>query len=170
VLTNVLTAAASTDFTELLRAHRGIILKVSASYCRSRDERDDLAQEIAAALWQSWPAYEPARTFSTWMYRIALNVAISHRRRAQHREHEVLGEADVELVGAADVDIEAQQRFEVLQRAIRLLTPVNRALLLLQLDGCSQRECAEVLGTSEGNVATRLGRIKDQLRRITGTS
>lgn len=161
-------AAASTDFTARLAAHRGIVLKVAASYCRGRDDRDDLAQEISAALWQAWPSYDPSRPVATWMYRIALNVAISHLRRTRRREDEVLGEIDRDLVGAEDVDIEARQRFELLQRAMSTLTPINRALLLLHLEGCSQRECADVLGTTEGNVATRLGRVKEQLRRVTG--
>ncbi len=104
------------------------------------------------------------------MYRVALNVAISHRRRAQHHEQEVADDEAIEAIGAEDVDIVARQRLGTLQRAMRLLTPVNRALLLLHLEGCSQRECAEVLGTTEGNVATRLGRIKDQLRRLAGNA
>ncbi|MBB5877491.1 sigma-70 family RNA polymerase sigma factor [Xanthomonas sp. 3498] len=159
---------AASDFTDLLRAHRGIVYKIAASYGLGYHDREDLAQEIAAALWRAWPSYDPARPFSTWMYRVALNVAISHQRRSRHRDREVAAEHAPDAVGAQDVDIEARQRVALLQQAIRLLSPLNRALLLLQLDGCSQRECAEVLGTSEGNVATRLGRIKDQLRRTTG--
>ncbi|MCL7714328.1 sigma-70 family RNA polymerase sigma factor [Stenotrophomonas sp. CPCC 101365] len=67
-------------FTELLQRHRGILLKVAGSYARQREDREDLAQEIAAQLWRAWPGYDPARPFSTWMYRIALNVAISQLR------------------------------------------------------------------------------------------
>lgn len=160
--------SAPADFTDLLRAHRGIVYKIAAGYCRGRDDREDLAQEIATALWRAWPGYDAARPFSTWMYRVALNVAISHRRRSRAREREVAVDHEVDAVGAEDVDIEARQRLALLRQAIDLLSPLNRALLLLHLDGCSQRECAEVLGTTEGNVATRLGRIKDQLRRTTG--
>jgi RNA polymerase sigma-70 factor, ECF subfamily len=166
----VASAAVLTDFPALLDIHRGIVRKVAASYSRSRDDRDDLTQEIATALWQAWPSYDPARPFSTWMYRVALNVAISHRKRERYRWNEVPDEEAAEIVGAQDVDIDARQQLEALQRAMRQLSPVNRALLLLHLDGCSQRDCAEVLGTTEGNVATRLGRIKDQLRRFTGNA
>lgn len=166
----VLTAAATTTFTDRLQSHRGIVHKIAASYARGQDDKDDLSREIAAALWQAWPSYDPVRPFSTWMYRVALNVAISHCRRAKHRDREISGDEEIDIVGAEDVDIEARQRFQTLQRSIRLLSPVNRALLLLHLQGCSQRECAEVMGTSEGNVATRLGRIRDQLRRHAGTT
>lgn len=163
-----MSTAVQTEFPALLEAHRGIVQKISAGYCRGREDREDLAQEIAAALWQAWPSYDPAQPFSTWMYRVALNVAISHRRRARHRDAEVLGESEADVVGAEDVDIVARQRLQILQRSMCELTPVNRALLILHLEGCSQRECADVLGTTEGNIATRLGRIKEQLRRITG--
>lgn len=120
-----------TDFSTLLRTHRGIVRKVAASYCSDRDDRDDLAQKIAAALWQAWPTYDRERSFSTWMYRVALNVAISHRRRARFRVTEPLEEAGGDAIGAEDVDIVARQRLAELQKAMEALTPVNRALLLL---------------------------------------
>lgn len=65
------------EFARLLQAHHGIVATVAASYCRDPHDRADLAQEIAVQLWRAWPSYDRARTFSTWMYRIALNVAIS---------------------------------------------------------------------------------------------
>ena len=161
--------ADSTDFQSLISAHRGIILKVAASYCSHAEDRADLAQEIALQLWRAWPGYEPGRPFSTWMYRVALNVAISQLRRdSQRRSHEPLTDAHDTLVGDADVDAESRERLALVQRAMQSLGPVDRALLLLHLEGCSHRESAEVLGTTEGNIATRLGRIKQQLRRVAG--
>lgn len=160
------TLAVPADFPALLAAHRGIVHKVAASYARTPEDRADLAQEIALQLWQAWPGYDPARTFSTWMYRVALNVAISWQRREHHRRHEALDDdAQARLTGALDVDVEAREQLALVQRAMRSLTDVDRALLLLHLEGCSHRESAEVLGTTEGNVATRLNRIKSHLRR-----
>ena len=69
-----------TRFAALLDTHRGIVFKVANAYCRHPDDRQDLVQEIAAQLWRAYPGYDPARPFTTWMYRIALNVAISHVR------------------------------------------------------------------------------------------
>jgi RNA polymerase sigma-70 factor (ECF subfamily) len=103
------------------------------------------------------------------MYRIALNVAISQLRRPRP-VHEELATEHEHLVGAADVDAEARQRLALVQRAMQGFGPFDRALLLLHLEGCSQRESAEVLGTTETNVATRLGRIRQQLRRIDATA
>jgi RNA polymerase sigma-70 factor (ECF subfamily) len=158
--------ALTPDFQASLAAHRGIVLKIAATYARSPEDRADLAQDIAMQLWQAWPDYDATRTFATWMYRVALNVAISWQRRERHRRHEALDEeAQAQLTGALDVDAEAREQLALVQRAMASLTDVDRALLLLHLEGCSHRESAEVLGTSEGNVATRLNRIKSHLRR-----
>src|SRR3546814_14735433 len=72
-------------FGELLQQHGCIVFKVAGTYARSAEDRDDLAQEIAVQLWRAWPGYDPSRRFSTWMYRIALNVVISFLRSAAHR-------------------------------------------------------------------------------------
>lgn len=161
------TAAATPDFQSLIAAHRGIILKVAASYSRDAEDRADLAQEIALQLWRAFPRYERERPFSTWMYRVALNVAISQQRR-ERPAHESLDDEHHEMIGAHDVDVESRERLALVQRAMQALAPLDRALLLLHLEGCSHGESGEVLGMTEGNVATRLNRIKQQLRRLAG--
>ncbi|MCC8363810.1 sigma-70 family RNA polymerase sigma factor [Lysobacter sp. A6] len=158
--------ALTLDFQASLAAHRGIVLKIAATYARSPEDRADLAQDIAMQLWQAWPGYDAARNVATWMYRVALNVAISWQRRERHRRHDALDDdAQAHLAGALDVDVEAREQLALVQRAMASLTDVDRALLLLHLEGCSHRESAEILGTTEGNVATRLNRIKSHLRR-----
>ncbi len=166
-------ASASVSTTEAfearLLAHRGIVAKVAASYAWTPEDRADLTQEIALQLWRAWPAYDPARPFPTWMYRVALNVAISHRRRQAQREaHESSDEGHEQIVGERDVDAAVRQQRDLVQRAMRSLGRLDRALLLLHLEGCSHREVGEVLGLSETNAATRLGRIRQQLRNVAG--
>src|SRR3546814_18035389 len=75
-----MTADDHQAFGELLQQHRGIVFKVAGTYARSAEDRADLAQVIAVQLWRAWPAYDPSRRFSPWMYRLALNVAISFLR------------------------------------------------------------------------------------------
>lgn len=164
-------AAKSDDFQSLLAAHRGIVLKIAASYCYDAEDRADLAQDIGLQLWRAWPSYDRSRPFPTWMYRVALNVAISHRRGERHRHlHEPIEEQHEQLVGASDVDAVGRERLAIVQRAMRALGAVDRALLLLNLEGCSHREVGEVLGISESNAATRLGRIRQQLRQVAGAA
>lgn len=165
------TATASDSFQSLLAAHRGIVLKVAASYSRNAADRADLTQDIALQLWRAWPRYDRSRPFPTWMYRVALNVGISHLRSERQRPlHEPLDEAHEQLVGASDVDAIGREQLTIVQRAMRALGAVDRALLLLHLEGCSHRQVGEVLGISESNAATRLGRIKQQLRQIAGAA
>lgn len=165
------TVSVPADFTGLVDAHRGILFKVAASYGRSAEDRADLVQDITLQLWRAWPGYERGRPFATWMYRIALNVAISQQRRERPLDaHDPLGDEHADLVGLTDVDAEDRERLALVRRAMHALGALDRALLLLHLDGCGHREVGEVLGISEGNVATRLGRIKQHLRRQTGAA
>ena len=156
-------------FEARIAAHRGILRKVAASYARDPDDRADLMQEISLQLWRAWPGYTTDRPFSTWMYRVALNVAISHRRRESRRPvADPLDERHDDLVGETDVDAETRQWLALVRRAMQALAPLDRALLLLHLDGVGHRDSGEVLGLGESNVATRLGRIRQQLRRDSG--
>lgn len=153
-------------FMELLQAHRGIVYKVARSYTRSGADRDDLAQEICMQLWRAFPRYDAERTFSTWMYRVALNVAISAARRAYRAEpgrFEPLDEVHLETL-AAEAD-GGEGRIEALYAVIGQLEPLERALILLYLEDKSYADMAEVLGISETNVATKINRIKQTLRR-----
>ena len=164
--TATMTADTRQAFGALLEQHRGIVFKVANTYARDAEDRADLAQEIAAQLWRAWPGYDPARTFSTWMYRIALNVAISFARGDGRRKRHAVP-LDDGLHDVADgnaTDHEADDQVRVLHRFIATLEPLNRALLLLYLEERSTREMAEVLGISESNVTTKVGRLKQRIR------
>jgi RNA polymerase sigma-70 factor (ECF subfamily) len=159
-------------FEPLLREHQRIIFKVAGAYAHSAHDRDDLAQEIAAQLWRSFGSFDESRAkFTTWMYRVALNVAISHARSAKHfgAEHlEPLNDVHLETVagenGAYSEAIERDERLAVLHTFISQLDALNRALVLLYLEDRSYAEIADVLGITETNVATKLNRIKQKLR------
>jgi RNA polymerase sigma-70 factor (ECF subfamily) len=159
-------------FEALLREHQRIVFKVAGGYARSVHDRDDLAQEIAAQAWRSFGRFDERRAkFSTWMYRVALNVAISHLRKSRRfgaAHVEPLGAAHLETVATADTSLsdgmERDERLIALHGLIARLDPLNRALVLLYLDDRSHAEIADVLGISETNVATKLNRIKQKLR------
>ena len=133
---------------------------------RREDERKDLQQEVLAQLWRAFPGYDSERRFSTWMYRIALNVAISSSRRRR----ELLRIDEAATAPAPDPSsTERDQQLRSLQRFVSSLPPLDRALVLLYLDERSQKEIAEVLGITESNVSTRIHRIKQRLReQLTG--
>jgi len=163
------TAAPSADrqaFADLLQRHRGLLAKVVGTYAWHAQDREDLGQEIAVQLWRAWPSYDPRRPVTTWMYRIALNVAISWvRGRSRVLAHSVPLDSDRhDLADPHPHDPETHQQVEQLYRFIHALPPLERALMLLYLEDQSHRQIAEVLGISEGNAATRISRLKQRIR------
>ena len=154
-----------TRFQTLLDLHQKIVFKVARTYCQHAEDRRDLEQEIVAQLWRAFPRYDEGRSFCTWMYRIALNVAISFARSSVHRKkHSV--PLDERAVGPIDDSThERDDMVHALRCFIDRLDHLNRALLLLYLEDNSYKEIAEVLGISETNVATKISRLKQRLRK-----
>ena len=165
-MTSPTDADAREGFQALLQAHRGIVAKVAGTYAWHPDDRDDLMQEIATQLWRAWPGYDPARSFSTWMYRIALNTGISFLRGdSLRRRHAVpLDERVHEIADERGSGHETDERLRILDRFIATLEPLDRALLVLYLEERGTREIAEVLGLGESNVTTKISRLKRRIR------
>lgn len=160
--------AAADEFADLVERHRKIVFKVAHTYCWREADRADLVQDILAELWRAFPRYDRSRPFATWVYRIALNVAISWLRRdGPHQRHTVPLDGH-DAADPRDRDADADANVRLLYAVIDRLAPLDRALLLLHLDDHSHREIAGVLGTSESNVATKLSRLKMRIRRDLG--
>jgi len=158
-------------FLQLIQEHRGILYKISAAYCRNVSDREDLMQEMIYQLWRSAERYDTNFKFSTWMYRIALNVAISFYRKTSAGRVRVTLDADVEVAdGGASAgsgffaDDPLEERIELLQRFIASLGELDKALMILYLEERSYKEIGEILGLSETNVATKVSRIKGRLK------
>jgi RNA polymerase sigma-70 factor (ECF subfamily) len=153
------------DFSALLEQHRGILIRVSSTYCWHVDDREELIQDIITQLWRSFPKYDDAQPFSTWMYRVALNVSISWVRRHSIRQrHMVAYDEDEHAIANGTSTPDEDGRIAFLKRFIDDLDPLNRALMLLYLDEQSYRDIADILGISETNVATKISRLKQNIR------
>jgi RNA polymerase sigma factor (sigma-70 family) len=155
--------AIEEQFQVLLEEHKKILYKVCNSYCRNRDDREDLAQEITIQLWRSFASFDERCRFSTWMYRIALNVAISFYRRENTRTRYRLSDQE-QLLNAIDPATGPPEEMQILYQFIAGLDPLNKALVLLYLDGNSYLEIAGALGISQTNVATKISRLKQTMR------
>lgn len=153
-------------FSDLLEQHQGIVGKVTTTYCWHPDDRDELSQEIFTQLWRAFPSYDDTQLFSTWMYRVALNVSISWVRRNSIRQRHMtaLGD-DVHEVADTSSDPAEDERIAFLRTFIDNLDPLNRALMLLYLDERSYRDIGEILGITETNVATKISRLKQRVRK-----
>ena len=150
-------------FQTLVDEHKKILYKVCNSYCRDRGARDDLAQEIIIQLWRSFDRFDERYRFSTWMYRIALNVAISFYRRENTRTRYLISDEE-HLLEAIDEKENQPDDIRLLYEFIEGLDPLNKALVLLYLDGNNYQEIANVLGISETNAATKINRLKNKLK------
>lgn len=164
------TAQQQETFQALLQQHKGILYKVCYSYCRNPGDREDLAQEILFQLWRSFARFDSHYRFSTWMYRIALNVAISYARRESTRARHVISDNE-RVFEAADETKTQPDQVRLLYQFIETLDDLHKALVLLYLDGASHEEIAGVLGITETNVATKISRLKNSMKReLRGTS
>jgi RNA polymerase sigma-70 factor (ECF subfamily) len=156
-------------FQSMVEEHKKILYKVCHSYCRDRESRDDLAQEILVQLWRSFARFDGRCRFTTWMYRIALNVAITFYRRESTRNRHVISAEERVLEIADQKHSEPDDEVRLLYEFIDALDPLNKALLLLYMDERSYQEIADVLGITETNVATKIGRLKRKMREQYGT-
>ena len=150
----------SDRFLSVIETNKGIIYKIANSYCKDPEDRKDLFQEIVSQLWKSFDNYSEQYKYSTWIYRIALNVAISFYRKENRRK--VLSSPISEGVFSFFVEenSETESNLRMLQQFIQELKDLDKALMLLYLEEKSHREMAEIIGISETNVATKIGRIK----------
>ena len=151
------------EFSELIEKHQAIIHKVTMVYTNGPADREDLFQEICLQLWRSYPNFREEAKFSTWMYRVALNTAISDVRKKNKDLHfEQLHDND----RMETVPSDEKEQMKLLYRAISKLNRIDKALILLWLEEKSYDEIAAIMGTTKGNVSVKLVRIKRKLERL----
>lgn len=152
------------DITVLLEEHQNLIYKVVHSYCPDRQEQEDLIQEIMLQLIKGYERFDHRVKVTTWMYRVAFNVAISHYRKLQQRRKHLVAMPEKPVQIAAESSLPSDERVQQLHTFISELEPLNRALMIMYLDGNSHAEIAQALGISVSNVGTKIGRIKKILK------
>ncbi|HWZ14709.1 MAG TPA: sigma-70 family RNA polymerase sigma factor [Mucilaginibacter sp.] len=157
--------AQEDQFIYLIQQNKKLIFKVCNAYCRDPEDRKDLVQDVIIQLWRSFDKYNNRYKLSTWMYRIALNTAISHYRADSNRQNTTVSIHD-SLIDFADENEnqEVDTNVKLLYDFINKFDELNKALIILYLDNNSYKDIAEVLGITETNVATKIGRLKQQLK------
>ena len=151
-------------FVNLINEHQGLIHKVCIMYENDREVRNDLFQEIVLQLWKSFPTFRGEAKISTWMYRIALNTAISgFRKETRKIVTEDLKEMHFNISEHGD---ESEEKLHKLQWAIRQLNEIDRAMIVMALEEVPYEEIAETIGISQNNVRVRMNRIREKLRKL----
>lgn len=150
-------------FIDMLEQHKGILFRIANSYSKHAEDRQDLIQEMLVQLWLSFDRYKAEYSAkSTWIYRIALNVAISSLRRAtsKNRIQLTLKATMPDIFDSSSADSTKEPFLQALETCIASLPDLDRALLLLYLEDKSHQEIADIMGISVSNVGTKISRIK----------
>ncbi|WP_434059780.1 RNA polymerase sigma factor [Myroides odoratimimus] len=136
-------------------------------YMDNQEDQNDLYQEIVLQLWKSYTRFQGQSQFSTWMYRVALNTAITYFKKAKQvvGRNEVFDEK-MKSMQSSEVDMDIESQVHYLYKAIYLLNDVEKALVFLYLEGFSHQDIGRNLGISEGNARVKLNRTKSKLQEI----
>jgi RNA polymerase sigma factor (sigma-70 family) len=149
------------EFVDILNNHRGLIYKVCHLYCDDPEDRKDLFQEIVLQVWKSLGSFRQESTIGTWMYRIALNTAITHFRK----EKRLGGKVSLNGIDIPDLNdsSEKEDQLKELFKAIEDLDRIDKSIILLYLEEKNYEEISEITGLTRTNVGVRLNRIKIKL-------
>lgn len=154
------------NFVELLEKHQNIVHKVCRLYTNNQDAHNDLFQEITIQLWKAFPKFRGDAKFSTWMYRVGLNTAITlYRKNKRKITTQEFGEFEFKIK-AEEYDDTEEKQLKVLYKAVHQLNDIEKALIFLYLEDKNYKEISETLGISEVNARVKMNRIKTKLKTI----
>ena len=154
------------QFVTELESNQNIVHKVCSLYTDDRDAHNDLFQEITIQLWKAYPKFRGDSKFSTWMYRVALNTAITLYRKSKKRPLTKDFDSLIYKISAEEYDPTQEQQLKLMYKAIRQLGDIEKALVFLYLEDKNYSEIAETLGISEVNARVKMNRIKTKLKTI----
>ena len=155
------------EFIEKIKANQGIIHKVTRMYFANEADQEDLFQEIVLQLWRAYPRFEGRSKFTTWMYRVALNTAITLFRRDKRRQEASPLENQPSVAEQFPEDgFSSKEEIAQLYTAINQLSATDKAIALLHLEEYSTKEAADIIGISEVNLRVKMTRIRKKLKKI----
>ena len=153
------------EFSQLVKDNQGLIIKVSRLYTNSPEDEQDLFQEIVLQLWRSYDTFKGQSKISTWMYRVALNTAITlFRKKTKSPQTDEL--MDFHQKNFMEDDDERQQQVSLLYKVVKMLPKVERAIVMMYLDDLPYKDIAENLGISEVNARVKMNRLKKTLKEL----
>ncbi len=154
------------SFVTELENNQNIVHKVCRLYTNDQESHNDLFQEIAIQLWKAYPKFRREAKFTTWMYRVALNTAITQYRKTKRTIPTQDYESVIHKIKADEYDGQEEQRIQLLYKAVKQLGDIDKALVFLYLEEKDYGEIAATLGISEVNARVKMNRIKTKLKTI----
>jgi RNA polymerase sigma factor (sigma-70 family) len=152
------------SFVTQLESNQNIVHKICRLYTNDKDAHNDLFQEITIQLWKAFPKFRGDSKFSTWMYRVALNTAITLYRKSKRRVQTQDFEGVSFKISADAYDDTIEVQLKEMYKAVKRLNDIDKALIFLYLEDKSHKEIAETLGITEVNSRVKMNRIKEKLR------
>jgi RNA polymerase sigma-70 factor (ECF subfamily) len=153
------------DLSVIIEANKNLIYKIVNSYVSDINEQEDLIQEIIFQIIKSYNTFNHKVKITTWLYRVAFNVTISHYRKQKTRKKHVVAMPSMIVAIDEDVTIEYDEKIKQLRAFIQEFDPLNKAIVIMYLDGNSHKEISDAIGISVSNVGTKISRIKTQLKK-----
>jgi RNA polymerase sigma-70 factor (ECF subfamily) len=153
-------------FLDIFEKNIGIIIKIARAYTKTTQDREDLINDIALELWKSFERFKGDSKLSTWIYRVALNTALNYNRKRKGARFISFGESKLIIDSNWLTEPDHSSQSDMLYDCINELSALNKAILLLYLDGNSYDEISTITGISKTNVGTRIGRSKEQIKTL----
>ncbi|WP_394973303.1 RNA polymerase sigma factor [uncultured Croceitalea sp.] len=153
-------------FVTELEDNQNIVHKVCSLYTNDRDSHNDLFQEITIQLWRAYPKFRGEAKFSTWMYRVALNTAITLYRKSKRRVKTQDFDSVIYKIRTDEYDDTEERQLKLIYDAVKQLGDIDKALVFLYLEDKDYSEIAATLGITEVNARVKMNRIKNKLRTI----
>lgn len=153
------------EFIKIVSNNQGIIHKVCSIYCDTEEDRRDLFQEILAQLWRSYSSFRSESKFSTWMYRVALNTAITTFKKDKRQPDQKGLSYENLQIAEESYDSETEDQIKQLHKAISHLTGIEKSIILLYLENKNYEEIAEITGITQNYVRVKMNRIKTKLKK-----
>ncbi|RKS96785.1 RNA polymerase sigma factor [Chryseobacterium defluvii] len=153
-------------FLKQVNQHKGILYKASRMYADSLEDREDLQQEIMIQLWKSYQSFKGNSEFSTWMYRVAINTAITYLKKEKQRTTNHSDAPHHFEVQTEEYNPAKDKQLEIFYKAVQELNPLEKAIIFYFMEGLSHREIGNHLGLSEGNARVKLNRTKEKIQQI----
>ena len=154
------------NFVALLEQHQNIVHKVCRLYTNNQEAHNDLFQEITIQLWKAFPKFRGDAKFSSWMYRVGLNTAITLYRKSKRQINTQDYDAIQFKIKSEDYDDTEEEQLKLLYQAVQGLNDIEKALVFLYLEDKNYKEISETLGISEVNARVKMNRVKTKLRTI----
>ena len=151
-------------FLNILEKNIGIIIKIARAYAKTNQDKEDLINDITLQLWKSFARFKGDSKISTWIYRIALNTSMNYKRKQEKDRLFFLDDFKQFENQSWLVEQLDSSHTEILYQCIDELNQLNKAIILLYLDGNSHDEISDITGISKTNVGTRISRIKEQIK------